>query len=281
MSAPSKDTVKSYYDDRIEGKLRDFTGFNPRIEAAVRTLAEWAPRKPKRVLEIGCGIGATSWRMARAWPEAEVIGADVSPRSIEVARTCFKLPNLTYFEGFIEPGVITGKFDLIVLMDVYEHIAVQDRPVLHETIRELLADDSRVFVSVPTPAHLAYLRKNLPEEIQPVDEDVGPIEAHAIAQDTKSELLNYRQVGIWKYGDYAHFVFGRFASMSELDSRLLAGPKSLKQQLKSIVKPSEPELPSNYLGPDVHANAQLGQTGKFLVPNEERGMIADRWLRRS
>jgi SAM-dependent methyltransferase len=280
MTAPSKDTVKNYYDDRIEGKLRDFTGFNPRIEAAIRTLADWAPQKPKRVLEIGCGIGATSWRMAKAWPQAEVVGADVSPRSIEVARTCFKLPNLTYFEGFIEPGAIAGKFDLIVLMDVYEHIAVQDRQVLHQTIRSLLADDARVFVSVPTPAHLAYLRKNHPQEIQPVDEDVGPIEAHAIAQDTESELLNYRQVGIWKYGDYAHFVFGRFAAMSDLDSRLRAGPKSLKQQLKSIVKSPEPELPANYLGPDVHDNAQPSQASKFLVPSGERDIIAALWLGR-
>lgn len=278
MSSISQDTVKTYYDDRIEGKLRDFTDFNPRIEAAVRTLADWAPQKPKRVLEIGCGIGATSWRMAKAWPQAEVIGADVSPRSIEVARTCFKLPNLSYFEGFIEPGVIAGKFDLIVLMDVYEHIAVQDRPVLHQTIRELLSDDSRVFVSVPTPSHLEFLRKHHPLEIQPVDEDVGPLEAHAIAQDTQSELLSYRQVGIWRYGDYAHFVFGRFSTMLEIDSRLLAGPKSLKQQLKSLVKKAETEVPRNYLGPDVHANDSPSQMSKFLVSSEERQTIANLWL---
>jgi SAM-dependent methyltransferase len=278
MTAPTQDTVKSYYDDRVDGKLRDFTDFNPRIEAAVRTLADWAPQRPKRVLEIGCGIGATSWRMARAWPEADVIGADVSPRSIEVARTCFKLPNLTYFEGFIEPGVIAGKFDLIVLMDVYEHIAVQDRPVLHRTIRELLSDDARVFVSVPTPAHLEFLRKHHPQEIQPVDEDVGPLEAHAIAQDSQSELLNYRQVGIWSYGDYAHFVFGRFNRMSALDSRLLAGSKTLKQKLKSIVKNDESDLPRNYLGPDVRGDTHPGQGSKFLVPSDERKVIASLWL---
>ena len=60
MISPLLDHVKNYYDERIDEKIRDFTDFNPRIEAAVQALAEWAPAKPKRVLEIGCGIGGTS-----------------------------------------------------------------------------------------------------------------------------------------------------------------------------------------------------------------------------
>src|SRR5437763_1839046 len=110
-SAPDLVYVKSYYDERIEGKLLDFTQPNPRIEAAIQTLAEWAPAKPRRVLEIGCGIGATSWRMARAWPRADVLGVDISPTSIEVAKTCFRRPNLTYRAGLIKEGVLDGKFD--------------------------------------------------------------------------------------------------------------------------------------------------------------------------
>jgi hypothetical protein len=136
-------------------------------------------------------------------------------------------------------------------------------------------------VSVPTPSHLEFLRKHHPLEIQPVDEDVGPLEAHAIAQDTQSELLSYRQVGIWRYGDYAHFVFGRFNTMSALDSRLPAPPQTLKQQLKSLVKKAETEVPRNYLGPDVHANDSHGQISKFIVPKEKRKTIANLWLGRS
>jgi trans-aconitate methyltransferase len=104
MFKSSIETVKEFYDERVDGKIADFTDSNPRIEAAVETLAKWAPVKPKRILEIGCGIGATSWRMARAWPKAEVIAADVSPASIKVAQTCFKLPKLSYHEGLIKEG---------------------------------------------------------------------------------------------------------------------------------------------------------------------------------
>src|SRR4029077_3538660 len=116
-TVPTLETVQAYYDGRVEGKLRDFTEANPRIEAAIQLVAEWAPPEPSRILEIGCGIGATCWRMARAWPKAEVVGADVSPLSIEVAKTCFQLPNLSYREGLVQEGTLSGKFDLVLLMD--------------------------------------------------------------------------------------------------------------------------------------------------------------------
>src|ERR1700678_4271274 len=110
MSTPTLEFVRTYYDERVEGKIRDFTHANPRIEAGIQLVAEWAPPDPSRILEIGCGIGATCWRMARAWPQAQVIGADISPISIEVADICFKRPNLSYRAGLINEGQLDGKF---------------------------------------------------------------------------------------------------------------------------------------------------------------------------
>lgn len=233
MSNPNKDTVKDFYDERIDGKLADFTNFNPRIESAVESLAMWAPAKPKRILEIGCGIGATTWRMARAWPEAEVIGADISPKSIEVAKACFQLPNLSYRQGLVEPGSISGTFDLIILMDVYEHISQEDRPTLHLALRSLMGPNSRVFFSVPTPACQQFARDNDPSGLQPVDEDIGPGEAVKAAKDCDSALLFYREVGIWRLGDYAYFVIGRFKELDEvrIESKR---PTTLKSLFHSI-----------------------------------------------
>jgi SAM-dependent methyltransferase len=283
MSNPSKEHVKSYYDERVEGKLSDFTDFNPRIEAAVRSLAEWAPPEPKRILEIGCGIGATSWRMARAWPDAEVIGADLSPLSIDVAKACFKLPNLSYFQGLIEPGAVAGRFDLVVLMDVYEHIAVDDRPVLHKTIAELLSDDSRVFFSVPTPAHLGFLKQHHPLEIQPVDEDVGPADVLAIAADTNCKMLFFREVSIWSQGDYAHFTIGRYRSMERVEASLPRTGISLRGRLRSLIYQENTNIsdPWNYLGPSVHGQQSRSRATKFAVSPQRRKELSDKWLRKN
>ena len=65
IPALALESIRAHYDERVDKKIRDFTHADSRIEADVQLVAEWAPPKPERILEIGCGIGATCWRMAR------------------------------------------------------------------------------------------------------------------------------------------------------------------------------------------------------------------------
>lgn len=285
MTTPTLETVQAYYDERVDGKIRDFTHANPRIEAAVELVAEWAPPKPKRILEIGCGIGATCWRMARAWPGTEVIGADVSLLSIEVAKTCFQRPNLSYRAGLVTEGVFAGSFDLVLLMDTYEHIALSDRTSLHAAIKPLLSDDARVIMTVPTPAVLRYLREENPSEIQPMDEDVTPQDMIVLARDTGTQLLYYREVGIWHYGDYAHVVVGRYQTLSDVKLREYkpAGAAALKQRAKLLLG-QEQDLStarSHYLGCDVLRPTSRRFDERFRVSASVRNRLASSWLRRN
>jgi SAM-dependent methyltransferase len=281
MISPSLDHVKNYYDERIDEKIRDFTDFNPRIEAAVQALAEWAPAKPKRVLEIGCGIGATSWRMARAWPDAHVTGADVSPASIEVARTCFRRDNLDYCEGLVTQDTFSEKFDLVVLMDVYEHIVKGDRPALHAALRSFLADEARVVLSFPTPACLHYAAAHNPSGLQPVDEDINLDDVMTFAERTDTNVLYYRELGIWRYGDYAHLVLGRYQKLSEVEARA-PGPHGLsriKQGVKRLlgVRQSETDTRSDYLGADLLCAASRNTAPGFNVSARERRRLTSLW----
>ena len=52
------------------------------LEAALDELAE----PPRRALDLGTGTGAAAISIARRWPEAEVVGADIAPRMVEEAR---------------------------------------------------------------------------------------------------------------------------------------------------------------------------------------------------
>ena len=55
-----------------------------------------APLKnPKRILDIGCGTGVMTVALAKAYPEAEVIGLDLSP----VPDRHEKPANVTYIQG--------------------------------------------------------------------------------------------------------------------------------------------------------------------------------------
>lgn len=283
MTTPTLESVQAYYDERVDGKIRDFTHANPRIEAAIQLVAEWAPPTPKRVLEIGCGIGATSWRMARAWPEAEVIGTDVSSISIEVAKTCFQLPNLSYRAGLVKEGALVGRFDLVVLMDTYEHIALSDRATLHAALKSLLSDDARLILTVPTPSVLNLARETNPSELQPVDEDVTPSDIVVLAKETNNQLLYYREIGIWRYGDYAHVVLGRYQILTDVEVR---ESKRLASALKQIAKrllgrgQAAPTARRDYLGSDVLRPVPRYFDDRFSVNPRERNRLASSWSRR-
>lgn len=208
----SAEEIKSYYDEHLSGKLEGFVEGNPRIERAWTTVARWAPRQPAAVLEIGCGIGDICWRMAEHWNAARVVGLDISLASVEYARRLFGSSRLTFHQGPLTPGSLEGKFDLVLMMDVYEHIAVEDRTALHGAIAGLLGPRGRIILSVPTPRHLAWLRQHQPDEIQPVDEDIRIETLSALARATETEILLYEEVDVWHYGDYAHVVLGRKAA---------------------------------------------------------------------
>lgn len=281
MTEPDLETVKEYYDERVEGKLRDFTDLNPRIEAAIRTLAEWAPDNPRRVLEIGCGIGATAWRMARAWPRAEVVGVDVSPVSIEVAKACFRRANLSYREGLIAEAT-TQKFDFVVLMDVYEHIALKDRPALHARIRSLLSMEARIFLSFPTPALQEDAALHNPAELQPVDEDVFPSDMVELSKATGTRLMYQRDIGVWKYGDYAHCVLGRYESLAPVALRWApTDPLArFKDGLRALVGAGSTRSAGrrDYLGADLLRSRHRQAWRRFDVSKKERQRLVVLWL---
>lgn len=275
--APAPAGIRQYYDERVDGKLRDFDWANPRIEAAVRTLAAWAPQSPRRVLEIGCGIGATSWRIARAWPRATVVGLDISPASIEVANTCFRLPNLTYVAGPLEPNRFDPGFDLVVLMDVYEHIAPADRPSLHQVFKTLLASESRVVMTLPTSATQDYARVHTPADLQPVDENIDLDLIITFARETATELLSYRQVGIWHYGDYAHVVLGRFQNLAPVPQpQPRPRVRRIADRLRSLLGSVDPASnTSGYLGTqDSMSNPALR---RLQVSRPERRRLISAW----
>jgi SAM-dependent methyltransferase len=216
MSSQAEAAV--FYDAHVARRLESFVEGNARVERAWRTVVDWAPPSPRRVLEVGCGIGDVSWRMARLWPGAHVTGLDLSRKSVEMARRLFALPNLTFLEGTLLTAALIGDFDLILLMDVYEHIARDERAGVHTALGALASERARLILSFPTPRHQRWLRAEHPDELQPVDEDIYPETAAALAEAVGASLALYREVDVWHEADYAHAVLVRrsgYAAVAE------------------------------------------------------------------
>lgn len=198
--------VVSYYDEHVKHKLNDYIKVNPRIEHAWKTIITYAPAKPLHILEVGCGIGSICVRMHKQWPNALITGIDISTYSIQIAQKLFANNKLTFKESILTPDTFNEQFDLIVFMDVYEHIAVNDRPDVHAALAKFLKNKGRIILTVPTPHNLKWSLINKPETMQPVDEHISFDVIGKLASVTGTEVILYAVKNIWNVGDYAHVV---------------------------------------------------------------------------
>ncbi|MBD3748341.1 MAG: class I SAM-dependent methyltransferase [Sphingobacteriales bacterium] len=201
-----KSNVVSYYDEHAKFKIRDYLNVNPRVHEAWQTLIRNTPFTPNRILEVGCGIGSICAKMNKKWPNATITGMDISTQSIAIATKLFANKNVNFIESQLKEDVFNEKFDLIVFMDVYEHIAVFDRAVVHASLKKLLNNKGIIFLSVPTPHNLKWSLKHKPETMQPVDEHISFEVINKLANDTDTEVQLYQKKSIWNTGDYAHIV---------------------------------------------------------------------------
>ena len=79
---------------------RSFADLSPHLEAAALAVA---PAGPARIIDIGCGAGVTSLAIARARPDAQITGVDISPDLIAVARDRGAgLANLTFVDAPVQ-----------------------------------------------------------------------------------------------------------------------------------------------------------------------------------
>jgi predicted O-methyltransferase YrrM len=86
-----------------------------------------------RVADMGTGSGGGAQALAALYPELRVIGVDLDPTTVAIARDAHRLPNLDFVVGDVaqpvfEPGSLDGIFDSSVLHHVtsfggYDHEA--------------------------------------------------------------------------------------------------------------------------------------------------------------
>ena len=235
MSFPDKKEIQQYYDEHTLDKLDNFVDNNERVERAWLTLTEHLQHPPQKILEVGCGVGYICGRMNSFWKEAKVVGIDISPKSIEIAKKLFGSEKVSFIDGTLIPGKFSELFDLIILMDVYEHIAENERDILHIALKELLTENGIIFLSFPTPRHLARLKIHIPSAIQPVDEDITIETISRLGSAIGKEVLLYKEVSVWHQGDYAHAILGGRQWITESDRRG-NGNISVKAMIKDKIK---------------------------------------------
>lgn len=111
----------------------------------------YAHLKDQRVLDIGCGTGRHTLRLAQAGNR--VTGMDLSPGMLAVARRKLAGLDVRLIEGDILTAPFTGPFDAVIAALVLEHIA--DPAGFFQSVARLLSPGGGVYISEIHPDRIA------------------------------------------------------------------------------------------------------------------------------
>ena len=145
-----------------------------------------APPAGAAVLDIGCGPGDITLRLARAWPEAEITGLDGAQRMLDLAeRTLASAPDLGervhFIRGLIPDAALPrGDYEVLLSNSLLHHL---HRPAgLWEIIRRAGAPGARVLV-------MDLFRPASPEEARGLVDAYAANEPEVLRRDFLNSLL--------------------------------------------------------------------------------------------
>jgi Methyltransferase domain len=125
VSAPSaapqgSDALKSYYDARYRGGcMADHSPLE--VERVAELVAKIPPETVRTILDFSCGRGAWMVTLQRRFPNAHIIGFEISTAAIERARADVRDATFATFDGREVPQE-DGFFDLVFSYHVLDHV---------------------------------------------------------------------------------------------------------------------------------------------------------------
>lgn len=152
-----------------------------------------------RVADLGAGTGYFSVRLARVLPQGRVYAIDIEPDMVRFLETRAKregLGNVLALQGIAEDPRLPEKVDLILLVDVYHHVA--DRELYFRRLRNWLRPGGRIAIVDFKP-----------------DSPVGPPRAARIGAETvkaEMEAAGYAVAHKHDFLPYQYFMLFRPAS---------------------------------------------------------------------
>lgn len=139
-----------------------------------------------RVVDLGCGTGHLTARLAERWPAAEVIGIDQSPEML--ARAQAEHPDITWIHADIATWEPTNQVDVIFSNAALHWL--DDHPALFCRLRSYLSDGG--VLAVQMPDNWAAPTHQVPATLLD-DGTWDPPARQALLRDRLSSVDDYRR----------------------------------------------------------------------------------------
>lgn len=205
--------VQAFYDEFLQSRMLGYRLHGSlRLEkAAARILPELTP--DSLVLDIGCGIGIVTERMARVAKNGHVWGVDISEKNVWYARQTAQRSNLTFLSADIIRSFqivndnINTPVNVVTLIDVIEHLPAEERPVLFSRLRQMSSDNAKIILTYPSPEYQRYLRLHQPDGLQIIDNEIELPDLLHEAGQAGFRLRHYSLEHMWQSNQYVHCIF--------------------------------------------------------------------------
>ncbi|MGC9203087.1 MAG: class I SAM-dependent methyltransferase [Thermoproteota archaeon] len=114
------------------------------------------PSNPKNILDFGCAYGAGTMFLSEQFPEAHIVGVDISEYAINKAQAYYRRENVDYYcldlcwsDHFVFLKEQYGAFDLIFSRDTLEHIPLNKQEEVLATLARLLKGGGTLIAQIP------------------------------------------------------------------------------------------------------------------------------------
>ena len=140
------------YFDRISSLPVDQSENHAKLAWLHSHISDLLSAPGKRVLDIGCGGGVFLHKFLKRYPGWDGFGVEPTPTFADLAR---RRAHLTVSEQMYEPGLFADPFDLICVLQVFEHVL--DPIAFLEGVASNLADGGFAFIEFPHISDLPHL----------------------------------------------------------------------------------------------------------------------------
>jgi SAM-dependent methyltransferase len=134
------DAFAASYDSELDkgisvsGEDKDYFA-NGRVQLLSKRLKQIG-NTPVKIMDFGCGTGSAIPFLRNQFPQALIVGAEVSEKSIQIAQQVHNHKNVHFI--LLENLRLDQSFDLVFCNGVFHHIPKHERPAAIETIRAVL-----------------------------------------------------------------------------------------------------------------------------------------------
>jgi trans-aconitate 2-methyltransferase len=208
-------SVRAFYNEFSNSRMQDYlVAPNLRIEKAIgRILPLLTPSS--RVLEVGCGLGLITERMASVAPAGVIWACDLSDNNIAQARhrcrrdnvyfrTCDVLREFDQLRSWMSESV-----DVAVVVDVLEHLPLGTHAAFFRNLHSVMSENATLIVTYPSPQYQRHLREKSPDELQIIDEIIELPHLLQISSDNQFLIKHFSLEDVWLTNQYIHCVLSK------------------------------------------------------------------------